>query len=91
LVVGEKASFRFLLDGKPAAKLKVTAILGGTRYRDKQDEIAIVTDADGKWAVTFPSPGLYWVNASLEGLPASLKSAKQRRVGYTATLEVLPQ
>jgi hypothetical protein len=34
---------------------------------------------------------MYWVNASSEDDKTSVKEAKQRRLGYTATLEVLPQ
>jgi len=34
---------------------------------------------------------MYWVNASTEDDRTSVKDAKQRRLAYTATLEVLPQ
>lgn len=91
LVTGEKATFRLLLDGKPAPNLKVVAIAGATRYRDSQDEMDTTTDGDGTFAFTFPKAGMYWVNASTEDGKTSVKEAKQRRVAYTATLEVLPQ
>lgn len=91
LYAGEAAKFRFLLDGKPAKDLKVTVLAGGTRYRNKQDEIAVTTDANGEFSVTWPTPGLYWLNTSLEGQKPTIKQAKDRRLNYTATLEVLPQ
>lgn len=91
LVSGEKASFQLLLDGKPAANLKVVAIAGATRYRDAQDEMDATTDGEGKFAFTFPKAGMYWINASTEDSKTSSKDAKQRRLAYTATLEVLPQ
>jgi uncharacterized GH25 family protein len=91
LFAGEAASFRFLVDGKPAAGLKVSVVQGGTRYRNRQDEISATTDADGKFSVTWPAPGMYWLNASIEGAKPTVKDAKERRLGYTATLEVLPQ
>lgn len=91
LYVGEAARFRFLLDGKPAAGVKVVVIPGGTRYRDQQKEMDVTTDADGAFSVTWPEPGLYWMNASVEGGKPTLKDATQRRAGYSATLEVLPQ
>lgn len=91
LFAGESASFRFLIDGKPAVGLKVSVIPGGTRYRDHQDEIGATTDADGRFSVTWPAPGLYWLNASIDGAKPSVGEAKSRRAGYTATLEVLPQ
>lgn len=91
LYAGEAAKFRFLLDGKPAKDLKVTLLAGGTRYRNKQDEIVATTDANGEFSVTWPAPGLYWLNTSLEGQKPTVAKAKDRRLGYTATLEVLPQ
>lgn len=91
LYAGEAAKFRFLLDGKPVKDLKVTIVAGGTRYRDKQDEIAATTDANGDFSVTWPTPGLYWLNAALDKQKATTPKATERRVGYVATLEVLPQ
>jgi len=64
LVVGEDATFAFVLDGKPAANLPVTLIPGGIRYRDSLGEIKATTDKDGKITVKFPAPGMYWVNAT---------------------------
>jgi len=91
LVAGEPARFRFLVDGKPAANLEVTVIAGGTRYRDRQDEIVATTDADGGFSVTWPNAGLYWLHASLDGQKPTIAKAKERRLSYTATFEVLPQ
>ena len=65
LVAGEAASFQFLLDGKPASGLKVSVVPGGIRYRDSLDELELVTDQDGKLTVTWPTPGMYWLNASI--------------------------
>ncbi len=67
LVAGEAATFQFLLDGKPASGLKVTVIPGGNRYRDALGQIDLVADKDGKVAITWPSAGMYWLNASLGG------------------------
>ena len=67
LVAGEAASFQFLLDGKPASGLKVTVVPGGIRYRDSLDQLDLVTDDDGKLTVTWPTPGMYWLNASVGG------------------------
>lgn len=67
LVSGEAATFQFLLNGKPAAGLKVTVIPGGIRYRDALGQMDLTTDKDGKLSVTWPQPGLYWLNASTGG------------------------
>lgn len=90
LFAGEAATFRFLFDGKPAADVKVSVIPGGIRYRDKLNEQTLTTDKDGQFAVTWPEPGMYWLNASVNGA-ASVKLASDRRASYTATLEVLAQ
>lgn len=67
LVAGEAATFQFLLDGKPAAGLKVTAIPGGIRYRDSLGQMDLVTGQDGKVTINWPQPGMYWLNATLGG------------------------
>lgn len=90
LVSGEKAGFRLLLDGKPAAGLAVSIVPGGIRYRDQLQERTLTTDADGLIEVSWSAPGMYWLNASAEDAQAQLPGAK-RRLSYTATLEVLPE
>jgi uncharacterized GH25 family protein len=91
LYAQEEATFAMMLDGKPAANLPVTIIAGGTRYRDAQGEIEVKTDAKGQFSVTWPQPGMYWLETTLEDAKTSIKQAKQRRLSYIATLEVLPQ
>ncbi|HSC81353.1 MAG TPA: DUF4198 domain-containing protein [Chitinolyticbacter sp.] len=91
LIAGEKASFQFLVDGKPAAGVEMTLVRGERRYRNAQDEIKVTTDQDGKFAVTFPRAGMYWLDADVQDDKVSVKAAKQRNLAYTATLEVLPQ
>ncbi|MEM5429474.1 DUF4198 domain-containing protein [Cupriavidus oxalaticus] len=91
LVAGDTASFRLLLDGKPAANLKVEVVPGGIRYRDKLQEISATTDADGKFSVKWPAPGMYWMEAEVRDDKATFKQAKSRRATYAVTVEVLPQ
>ncbi|MBB6094174.1 putative GH25 family protein [Povalibacter uvarum] len=91
LYATEEAKFRFLLDGKPAADLELEIVAGGTRYRDQQNEIKVKTDGNGEFAVTWPEPGMYWLEATLQDEKTSVKQAKQRRVSYVATFEVLQQ
>ncbi|BBK34432.1 putative GH25 family protein [Stella humosa] len=90
LSVGNEAKFRFLLDGKPAPGVKVTVIRGGIRYRDKLEELTLTTGADGGFAVTWKEPGMYWIEASARDDKTAIKEAKERRAGYSTTLEVLP-
>jgi uncharacterized GH25 family protein len=64
LVAGEKATFTLVMDGKPVAGIPVTVIPGGIRYRDQLGEIKVTTGADGKFSVTWPEAGMYWLNTS---------------------------
>jgi uncharacterized GH25 family protein len=91
LYAGEPATFRLILDGKPAAQQEVEIVAGGTRYRDQQQELKLTTDANGQFIVTWPQPGMYWLESTLQDDKTSIKQAKQRRVSYVATFEVLPQ
>lgn len=100
LSVGDTSSFVLLLDGKPAAETDVNVLRGGNRYRYKMGEIALKTDAQGRFSVKWPEAGRYWIGAShgrrpgdLAGVDPASAAAQQpgRRAGYSATVEVLPQ
>ncbi|HET9863216.1 MAG TPA: DUF4198 domain-containing protein [Steroidobacteraceae bacterium] len=91
LYAGEAATFRFLLDGKPAKDLPVEIIAGGTRYRDAPEPMQFKTDQDGAITVTWPASGLYWLEAGITDEHATVPGVRQRSAAYDATLEVLPQ
>lgn len=91
LMAGEPATFQLLLDGKPAAKVKVSAIAGAVRYRNAPEELTAETGSDGKFTLTWPHAGMYWLNASVQDAQSAVKQASGRRASYTATLEVLPE
>lgn len=91
LFADEEASFTLHHDGAPAANVEVTIIRGEDRYRDEPGEIKVTTDAEGRFSVTWPEAGRYWINASaevdggeFEGKPLTA------RASYTAVFEVLP-
>lgn len=91
LVSGEEARFKLVIDGKPAKGLEIEIIRGGTRYRNAQDELKATTDANGEFKVTWPNPGMYWLETGTSDNKTSVPQAKQRRLSYVATLEVLPE
>ena len=91
LFAGEEASFRVLVDGKPAAGLEFEIVRGGTRYRNAQDDLKATTDGDGLLKVTWPEAGMYWLETSVQDDKPSNPKASQRRLVYVVTLEVLPQ
>ena len=92
---GEKATWRFLLDGVPAANQAFSLIPGGVRYRGTLGEIRHSTDAKGEITFEIPAAGMYMVSTSWPAAaPAAAGQPPQmppRRVTYAATVEVLPQ
>lgn len=91
LYAEEKASFQLVLDGKPAAGVEIEVIPGGSRYRDAQNEIKLKTDAKGKFEVTWPVAGMYWMEAIAPDSPSPLAGVGTRSASYIATFEVLTQ
>jgi hypothetical protein len=89
LVAGEAAKFRFLIDGKPAPGLKVTVIPGGKRYRNAEGAVELTTGTDGVLSVTWPTAGMYWLNATATDAKSATPRVTERRMGYVTTLEVL--
>ncbi len=90
LVASEEATFEFLIDGKPAADMDLELVADGIRYRDGVNALKLKTDAKGAVKVKFPRAGLFWLSADAKDTNTSVKQAKERRLGYVATLEVLP-
>jgi uncharacterized GH25 family protein len=91
LVEKSEAKFKLLLDGEPAAGVKVEIVPGGIRYRNQLGDTVVTTGADGEFTYTWPAPGMYWIEATVNDAKTSVKEAKERRASYAATLEVLPE
>lgn len=89
LVAGERARFRLLLDGQPAAGIAVEVIAGGKRYRDEPGEMKLKTDEAGVVEVAWQGPGMYWLSASVRDGRSGIPNV-ERNASYAATLEVLP-
>ncbi|CAN5167232.1 DUF4198 domain-containing protein [soil metagenome] len=62
LVSGEPATFQLLKDGQPLVGADVTVIRGAGRYRDTPGDLAVKTGDDGRFSVTWPEAGMYWIN-----------------------------
>lgn len=90
LVKGETAKFRFDIDGRPAPNLDITLMSSGSRYRTTTNERPMKTDANGVLEISWTEPGLYYIGANAKDDKTTVKQAKERRLGYAATLEVLP-
>jgi uncharacterized GH25 family protein len=95
LRAGERATWRFLLDGKPAANQAFSLIPGGVKYRGTLGEIRQTTDAKGEITFTLPEANMYLVSASWPAAaapaPGQPPQMPPRRATYAATVEVLPQ
>ena len=96
LVLGEPATFKFLLDGKPLANLGVTVIPGGARFRNALKETVVTTDANGIATVNWTQAGNFLLTANYPPRPqkpegeGSATDMPAQRYPYTATFEVLP-
>ena len=88
VVAGEAANFTLMLDGKPAAGVEVTTIPGASRYRSAPGEIKVRTGADGRFTLTWPEAGMWWVNAAIRDDKGKLPGVT-RSAAYSATFEVL--
>ncbi len=89
LVAGEPAKFRFLVDGKPAAGVKLTVVMGGKRYRNAEGAVDYTTGADGVATINWPEAGMYWFNATFSDAKSTTPRVTQRRLSYIATVEVM--
>jgi len=90
LAKGEKATFALHVDGQPAKDLDVTVTAGNTQYRDKLAEVKVKTDDKGQFSVTWPEAGMYWIDVSTKDSKTTMPQAKERRLSYAATVEVMP-
>jgi len=90
LSVDEAAQFAFHLNGKPAPDLEITITPGGFRWRNDAGIMRLKTDSQGQIAVRWPAAGMYLINASGADEQGSTAGAKQRRLFYAGTVEVLP-
>jgi uncharacterized GH25 family protein len=88
LVSDEAGQFRFLVDGKPAAGVKVTVVPGSKKFRAAEQAQELTTGADGLLRVTWPVAGVYWISANLTDARPSNLRATERRMTYTTTVEV---
>jgi uncharacterized GH25 family protein len=96
LRAGEKARWRFDLDGKPLPNFAFSLTPGGVRYRGVLGEIRLNTDAKGEVTVNLPAAGMYWLNAGYPAMQGKGPGpgegpAVTRRFSYAATLEILPE
>ena len=82
--------FAWCWTASPRSGCPVEIVPGGIRYRDKLNDSKATTDESGTFSVTWPGPGLYWMNASMQDDKSKIKDA-HRRASYTTTVEVLPQ
>jgi uncharacterized GH25 family protein len=65
VVATEPATFKLLLDGKPAAGVDVELMRGYDHWSGKPSvALAAKTGPDGAFKVTLPQAGLWWINAS---------------------------
>jgi hypothetical protein len=91
LRAGEKATFRFQLDGKPLANFPFSLIPGGVKYRGTLNEVRLTTGANGEASFTLPAPNMYWLSASYPANAPRGMDGPPKRYSYSATFEILPE
>jgi hypothetical protein len=91
LRAGEKAKFRFQLDGKPLANFPFSLIPGGVKYRGTLNEVRLTTDANGEANFALPAPNMYWLSAAYPANAPRGADGPARRYTYSATFEILPE
>jgi hypothetical protein len=91
LRAGEKATFRFQLDGKPLPNFPFSLVPGGVKYRGTINEVRLTTDARGEATFTLPAPNMYWLSAAWPANAPRGAEGPEKRYSYSATLEVLPE
>ncbi|GEA09495.1 ABC transporter permease [Alteromonas sp. KUL42] len=89
LFATETATFKLLIDGKPAVGAEAEIVRGGMRYRNDQETIVVVSDENGVIEVTWPQAGMYFIEISYQDDKAK-KPATSRNGSYSGTVEVLP-
>lgn len=98
VIVGEAASFRFLLNGKPADGLEVLVMRGGDHWKSRPAEIKAKTGPDGSFKLTLPEGGIWWISATYRTgetgrgpggpqAPAQPLAGDGYGASYTATVE----
>lgn len=88
LFAGETAQLQLLMDGKPAANIKVKLTQAGTRWRNSRDEVELTTDAGGNFTFTPKMAGMYLLEARKE---VSVSKTHKISYGLSVSLEVLPE
>ena len=87
-VEGEASTFKFLINGQPAADVEVTVAREGLRYRSNPEEVTVKTAADGTFSVTWAGTGLHWIGASVRS--DGVNGQPGTNASYNGTVEVLP-
>jgi uncharacterized GH25 family protein len=91
LRAGEKATFRFMLNGQPLPNFPFSLTPGGVKYRGTLNEVRLATDAKGEARFTLPAPNMYWLSAKFPANAPATEPADAKRYSYSATLEILPE
>ena len=86
VAAGEAATFKLMLDGRPAAGAEIVVAAANQRFLKAAAITKLKADANGAFTVKWPTPGFYWINATAEA-PGTIPNAV-RRGSYTATLMV---
>ncbi len=91
LYQGEKATFKFTVDGTAVKDLAVLMVWEGTRYRNAEQAIELKTDESGSIQLDLPQTGRFLLEIEHAiDMPKEAEYA-EKTFAYFGTFEVLPQ
>ncbi|MCD9475256.1 DUF4198 domain-containing protein [Photobacterium phosphoreum] len=87
IVEGEPVTFQFYFNGKPQAGVVAEVTREGTLYRNHQEQIDVVSDAEGKVSFTPATAGRYIMKANYRGEIANNPMVDTANVNVHITFE----
>ena len=91
LYAGEKATFKFLVDGKAVKDLNVLMVWEGTRYRTDEQAITMKTDEAGVIEINLSQAGRFLLEIEHSIEMSKEAELAEKSFAYFGTFEVLPQ
>ena len=91
LFVGETSRFQLLFNGTPlASPTELLVVREGTRYRNDRETLAVTTNQQGWFDVSWQKPGMYLIETEID-MPSTKDDADIIRYALYTTLEVNPE
>ncbi len=91
LYQGEKATFKFLFDGKTIEGVKALMVREGTRYRNEEQAVELTTNAAGEVVFDLNHTGRFLLEIEHRLELSEGAEVSEKAMAYFGSFEVLPQ